>query len=118
MGTYLLRRLLIAVVLMVGAATLVFVLLHAVPGDPARLFLGDFATEDQVAAVHHKMGLDRPLPTQYVSWLWNAAHFDLGTSLSLNRPVRDLILQRLPRTLEIVVCAIGLALLIGIPLGI
>lgn len=118
MGTYLLRRLLIAVVLMIGAATLVFVLLHSIPGDPARLFLGDFATEDQVAAVHHAMGLDRPLPAQYVSWLWNAAHFDLGTSLSQNRPVSSLILQRLPRTLEIVVCAIALSLLIGIPLGI
>lgn len=118
MGKYLVRRLLIAIVLMIGAATLVFVLLHTIPGDPARLFLGDFGTEDQVIAIRHTMGLDRPLPAQYVSWLWNATHFDLGTSLSLNTPVRSLILQRLPRTLEIVVLSIVLSLLIGIPLGI
>jgi peptide/nickel transport system permease protein len=118
MLSYLLGRLLIAVVLVIGAATLVFVLLHAVPGDPVRIFLGDFATADQMQAVRHKMGLDQPLPEQYLNWLLGVAHGDLGTSLAQNTSVSGLLLDRLPRTLELTLAAILLAVLIGVPLGI
>lgn len=118
MGRYLLRRLLLAIVLMLGASTLVFVLLHAVPGDPALIFLGDFGTEEQVAAVRRKMGLDRPLYEQYLTWLWDVARFDLGVSLAQNLPVSNLVLQRLPRTLEIAGLSILLAVVTGIPIGI
>jgi peptide/nickel transport system permease protein len=115
---YLVRRLLIAVVLVVGAATLVFILLHAVPGDPVRIFLGDFATESQMQAVRHQMGLDKPLLEQYLAWLVGVAHLDLGTSLAQNTPVTTMLLERLPRTLELTLVSIALALIVGIPLGI
>ncbi len=118
MLSYLLRRLVIAVVLVIGAATLVFVLLHAVPGDPVRIFLGDFATEAQMQAVRHRMGLDQPLPEQYLNWLLGVAHGDLGTSLAQNTSVSGLLLDRLPRTLELTLVSIVLALLTGVPLGI
>jgi peptide/nickel transport system permease protein len=115
---YLLRRLIIALVLALGAATLVFVLLHAVPGDPVRIFLGDVATETQMQAVRHSMGLDRPLPQQYVTWLVGLAHGDLGTSLAQNTAVSGMLLERLPRTLELAIASILLAVGVGIPLGV
>lgn len=118
MGQYLLRRLLIAIALVIGSATIVFLLLQAVPGDPVRVFLGDFATEEQVIAVRHEMGLDRPLWEQYLDWLGGMVRGDLGTSLSLNQPVLNVILERIPRTLEMVAISIVLALIIGIPVGI
>jgi peptide/nickel transport system permease protein len=106
------------VVLVLGAATLVFLLLHAVPGDPVRIFLGDFATEDQIQAVRHKMGLDRSVPEQYLAWLVGIAHGDLGVSLAQNQPVTSLLLERLPRTLELTLLSILLALAVGVPLGV
>src|ERR1700687_2905562 len=118
MQRYLLRRLAVALVLVFGPATLVFLLLHAVPGDPVRIFLGDFATEEQMLAVRHKMGLDRSVPEQYLAWLLGIAHGDLGTSLAENRPVVALLLDRLPRTLELTTLSILLALAVGVPLGI
>jgi peptide/nickel transport system permease protein len=118
MGRYLLRRLLVALLLAVGAASLVFVLLHAVPGDPVRIFLGDFATEDQVVAVRHKMGLDRSLPEQYAGWLLGVARGDLGISLAQNVPVANLVGERVPRTLELAGLSVLLALAIGVPLGV
>jgi peptide/nickel transport system permease protein len=118
MQRYILQRLVVAVVLVLGAATLVFLLLHAVPGDPVRIFLGDFATEDQIQAVRHKMGLDRSVPEQYLAWLLGIVTGDLGTSLAQNRPVAGLLLDRLPRTLELTLLSILLALVVGVPLGI
>lgn len=118
MGQYLLRRLLIAVALVIGSATLVFLLLQSVPGDPVRLFLGDFATEDQVIAVRQEMGLDRPLHTQYFDWLSGVVVGDFGTSLATNQSVLSVILDRLPRTLELVAISVTLGLLIGIPAGV
>jgi peptide/nickel transport system permease protein len=116
---HIVRRLLVALVLVVGAASLVFVLLHSVPGDPVRLFLGDFATEEQIAAVRAKVGLDQPVPVQYVQWLSGIARGDLGMSLSqTNMPVSRLIMERLPRTLEVAAISILLGLLIGMPIGI
>lgn len=118
MASYLLRRLFVGVVLVIGSASLVFVLLHAVSGDPVRVFLGEYASEEQIAAARHRLGLDRPLQVQYLSWLTDVARGDLGVSLSLNLPVRQLILERIPRTLELALTAITMALLIGIPIGV
>ena len=114
---YLLGRLIIALALALGAATLVFALLHAVPGDPARIVLGDFATDAQMQAVRQKMGLDRPLPQQYFDWLIGVARGDLGTSLVQNTGVSRMLLDRLPRTLELTLSSVLLAMLVGIPLG-
>ncbi len=118
MVKHIVRRLLVAVVLVLGAASLVFVMLHAVPGDPVRVFLGDFATEEQIAAVRAKMGLDRPLPVQYLDWLGGAVRGDLGQSLAMSLPVSRLIAERLPRTLEVAGVSILLGLLVGLPIGI
>jgi peptide/nickel transport system permease protein len=119
MVKHIIRRLLVAVVLILGAASLVFVMLHAVPGDPVRVFVGDFATEEQVAAIRSKMGLDRPLPVQYLDWLGGVLRGDLGQSLAqTNVPVTRLILERLPRTLEVAGLSILLGLLAGLPIGI
>jgi len=118
MVKYIIRRLLVAVVLVLGAASLVFVMLHAVPGDPVRVFVGDFATEEQVAAIRTKMGLDRPLPVQYLEWLGGIVRGDLGQSLAMSIPVSRLILERLPRTLEVAGISILLGLLVGLPIGI
>src|SRR4051812_6654865 len=116
---HILQRLLVALVLVIGAASLVFVLLHAVPGDPVRLFLGDFATEDQIAAVRAKVGLDQPVPVQYLQWLSGIARGDLGVSLAQsNMAVSKLILARLPRTLEVTGVSIFLGLLFGMPIGV
>ena len=118
MVKHIIRRLLVAVVLVLGAASLVFVMLHAVPGDPVRVFVGDFATEEQVAAIRTKMGLDRPLPVQYLEWLGGIVRGDLGQSLAMSIPVSRLILERLPRTLEVAGISILLGLLVGLPIGI
>ena len=118
MGQYILRRALQAILLAIGASTLTFILLHAVPGDPVRTILGEFATEEQVAALRHQVGLDRPIPEQYLIWLSNALRGDLGNSIALNLPVSELIIDRLPRTAELVALAIVFALSIGIPIGV
>jgi peptide/nickel transport system permease protein len=89
-----------------------------VPGDPVRVFLGEFASEEQIVAAQHKLGLDRPLHVQYVSWLTGIVRGDFGVSLALNLPVSKLILERIPRTLELTLVAIVLALLMGVPLGV
>lgn len=115
---HIVRRLLVAVVLVLGAASLVFVMLHAVPGDPVAMFLGDFATPEQMAAVRSKMGLDKPLAVQYVEWLGGIVRGDFGQSLALNQPVARLILERIPRTLELAGISILLGLIIGMPIGI
>jgi peptide/nickel transport system permease protein len=117
-GQYLLRRMLIAIALIIGSATMVFLLLQTIPGDPVRMFLGDFATEEQVVAVRHEMGLDRSLLAQYLDWLGGLPFGDLGTSLATDQPVLQVIGERLPRTMELVVVSIVLGLLIGIPAGV
>jgi peptide/nickel transport system permease protein len=114
---HIIRRLAVALVLILGAASLVFVLLHAVPGDPVRVFVGDFGTEEQVEAIRHQLGLDRPLPVQYADWLGGVVRGDLGQSLSLNVPVSRLILERIPRTLEVVFVSVAMGLILGLPLG-
>lgn len=118
MTQYLARRLLISLALVVGAATLVFALLHLLPGDPVRILLGEFATEEQIVAMRRELGLDRPLHVQYAEWLINAARGDFGTSLGFGLPVRELILTRLPRTAELAIVSMLLALAFGIPFGI
>lgn len=118
MGRYVIARFVQATLLAIGASTLTFILLHAVPGDPVRTILGEFATDEQVEAMRQQIGLDRPLPEQYVTWLGGAFRGDLGRSIAMDIPVAQLILDRLPRTAELVALAIVFALLIGLPIGI
>lgn len=115
---YLIRRLLQAVVLLVLITVVVFLLVHIVPGDPARLILGDTAREVDVEALRVELGLDRPLTVQYLDYAQGLLRGDLGTSLRARVPVLELVALALPRTLVLAFAALGLAALIGIPVGI
>jgi peptide/nickel transport system permease protein len=120
MTRWLLRRIAVSVALAWIVATLVFLALHMVPGDPAVLLLsaGNVSPDPAtVAELHQKLGLDRPLLDQYVSFLARLAHGDLGNSLVDDYPVIREIALRLPRTLELILAAAVLAILVGIPAG-
>jgi ABC-type dipeptide/oligopeptide/nickel transport system permease component len=116
--TYLARRLLLTVPVLLGVATLVFGLIHFIPGDPARAILGDVASETEIAELRQQLGLDRPLSAQYVSFLGGLVRADLGVSLRTGTPVAGQILERLPATFELAFAAILFALAFAIPLGI
>ncbi len=105
---YLSRRLLQAVAVIVIVTIVVFCLLHALPGGPARGMLGVQATPEQIAAFNHDQGLDRSLPVQYALEVGRLLRGDLGTSYTLNAPVSQLIAQRLPKTLVLTI-AVGAA---------
>src|SRR5688572_131880 len=93
---YLARRLLLTVPVLLGVATLVFALIHFIPGDPARAILGEVASDADVAELRRQLGLDRPLVVQYGVFLGGLARADLGTSLRTGGPVAREIADRLP----------------------
>jgi peptide/nickel transport system permease protein len=95
-----------------------FMIIHIIPGDPARLFLGESATPETIAALREQLGLNQPLPVQFVLWLWQTLHGNLGQSIQLQQPVLDAIIQRLPVTIELGVASLVYSLLIALPFGI
>jgi ABC-type dipeptide/oligopeptide/nickel transport system permease component len=103
---------------LLGVATLVFALIHFIPGDPARAMLGDAASEADIADLRGQLGLDRPLAAQYVAFLGGLLQADLGTSLRTGSPVTREISERLPATFELAFAAMAVALALAIPLGI
>ena len=115
---FLARRLVLTVPVLLGVATLVFALIHLVPGDPVQAMLGESAAEEDIAALRARLGLDRPLLEQYGIFLSGAVGGDLGTSLRTGEPVVDTIVSRLPATLELSIAAMLVALGVAIPLGI
>jgi peptide/nickel transport system permease protein len=115
---FVVRRLALTVPVLLGVATLVFALIHLIPGDPAQTILGETASEAEVAALRQRLGLDRSLLEQYGGFLTNAARGDLGTSLRSNAPVAQEIGDRLPATLELAAAAMFVAIGVSIPLGI
>ncbi len=117
-GDYLLRRLVTAFIVIAGVVTLTFFVVRLVPSDPARLYAGPRARPEQVAAIRARFGLDRPLPEQYVRYVADLARGDFGESLKTKRSVRQDLSIFLPATLELVICAYALALLVGIPAGV
>jgi peptide/nickel transport system permease protein len=119
MKRYIVNRLLQALPVLFLASIPVFLILHLAPGDPASLLAGEDATDEEVQVIREYLGLDKPLITQYGIWLTRVAHGELGQSYFMNDvPVEDLILQRLPATLELSIAGIILALLIAVPFGI
>jgi peptide/nickel transport system permease protein len=96
----------------------VFLMLHLTPGDPVQIMLGQDADPASVAALRSQLGLDQPLPIQYVRWVANVARGDLGHSIRTNQPVLEAIVSRLPVTIELSVLALVLSLAIGLPAGI
>ncbi|MCX5040111.1 ABC transporter permease [Streptomyces coelicoflavus] len=120
MSTYsfLIRRVLQALAVVLLVTVVVFCLLHALPGGPARGILGPQATASQIAAFNHEQGLDKPLPVQYLYFLNQLVHGDLGMSYTLNEPVSQLITERLPKTLLLTVLSAAIGLLFAVPLGV
>jgi ABC-type dipeptide/oligopeptide/nickel transport system permease component len=118
MHRYLLRRLLLTIPVLLGVATLVFSLIHLIPGDPAQAMLGEGAAPEDVAQLRTRLGLDRPLLVQYGSFLQGLARGDLGVSLRNDQPVLQQILERMPATAELAFASMAIAILIALPLGI
>lgn len=118
MLTYVIRRLALAIPTLLGAATLTFVLLRLVPGDPARILAGPSATAPDIEQLRHQLGLDRPIWEQYFGFLGGLLNGDLGTSFRTGQSVSEQILQRAPHTLELTVLSMTLATLVGCMLGI
>ena len=118
MKEYILRRLVLLVPTVLGVTLIVFLMMRFIPGAPVSLLLGDYATPETAAAIRRQYGLDRPLHIQYVLWLERLISGNWGHSIIANRPIFDDLVRRLPITLELVILAMGFALLIAIPAGI
>src|SRR6202158_5871144 len=120
MGSYLARRLLLMGVAAIGVTLISFVISHAVPSDPVVANLGQQASQrpEIVAAYKARWGLDKPLQEQYLTFLGNLAHGDLGTSLTTRHAISADVAQFLPATIELSLTAILIALVVGLPLGI
>jgi peptide/nickel transport system permease protein len=114
---YVVRRLLQAVPVALGVTILVFLLIHLVPGDPARTILGNQATAPRVALLRHEWGLDRPLPVQYEKFMGRLLHGDLGSSLFYGVDAGHLVVQRLPVTLWLIGLGALFSVLIAVPLS-
>jgi ABC-type dipeptide/oligopeptide/nickel transport system permease component len=111
--TYIVRRVLIAIPLLWGVLTLVFVGVHLIPGDAAQIMLFGRGTAQDIARLRHELGLDQPLPVQYVTFLSHAVRLDFGRSIVSSQPVFDEIWSRWPSTLELVAAAMLLAIVFG-----
>ncbi|MBL8834301.1 MAG: ABC transporter permease [Rhodospirillales bacterium] len=118
MFTFLVRRLSSIVPTLFVVSMLVFGLQLLLPGDPASVMAGEERDEEVLAQIRARYGLDRPIPVQYANWLWNVLHGDLGESMRLSSPVADLVLAKLPVTLQLGGMAFVIACLIGIPMGV
>jgi peptide/nickel transport system permease protein len=118
MTRYLIRRLLLTIPVILGVATLVFALIHLVPGDPAQAMLGETAPQADVLKLRHSLGLDQPLLTQYRTYLTGLLRGDLGTSFRYNAPVTAQIRDKFPNTATLALAAMLFAILFAIPLGI
>jgi peptide/nickel transport system permease protein len=117
MLTFTLRKLLTVAGTMLGIAVLTFVITNIAPGDPARLVAGPNATEDMVATIRTEYGLDRPMIEQFAIYMKDLVTGDFGTSIVSTRPVLDELLRYAPATIELVLVAMLLGILVGVPLG-
>ena len=112
------RRVLAVVPVLFVVAVIVFAILRTVPGDPAAVIAGDSATPEQVAALREKLGLEKPVVTQFVIWLGGVLRGDLGESYFFRKPVAELIAQRLEPTLALGLAALSIAVSVAVPLGV
>lgn len=115
---YVLRRLLYLVPTLLGVTLLAFVLTRVVPGDPAQMIAGEMATAEDVAAIRTRLGLDQPLPVQYMRYMADLAQGDLGIAWHTSHPVAEDLMHRLPATLELTLVSMLIGVGIAIPLGV
>jgi peptide/nickel transport system permease protein len=118
MRSFLIRRLIGLVFVLVGVSLVTFILSHVLPADPARVALGGKAGAEQYEAMREQMGLDRPLYVQYATYVGNLLRGDLGYSYTSKRPVRDDLLDYFPASLELMTVSLMLAAAVAIPLGV
>ena len=118
MKRYILHRLILLIPTLLGALTLVFFLIHFVPGDPIEVMLGETAGAADKEELRRQLGLDQPVTTRYAHFLGSLMHGDLGRSLYEDANVTELVLARFPATIELTVCAMTVASLIAFPLAI
>jgi len=115
---YILRRVVVAVPMLLGAMSIVFFAMRILPGDPCVAMMGDQATTEALADCTKNLGLHRPLAVQYVDYIWRSVQFDFGNSLRQGYPVSEYIARMFPHTLVLVMSSAVVAALIGIPIGI
>ncbi len=118
MLAYILKRLVLTIPVLFGISIIVFLVISLIPGDPATAILGAYATPENVEKLNRELGLDQPLPVQYVSWLTGVLQGDLGTSYSLNRPVVDEVFERFGPTIILAGTALGLCAIFGLAAGV
>src|ERR687895_2385018 len=118
MTAYILRRLLLLVPVMVVVGVVVFALVHLTPGDPAAVILGDRATAADIARLRDQLGLNDPLPVQFVRWFGRVLRLDFGESIFLGEPVTRALLDRVQPTMLLTLYALTIQVLIGIPVGV
>jgi len=114
---FILRRILVTIPVLLGIIFIVFALARLVPGDPCRAVLGERATDAICDDFIHRYGLDQPIPAQFVAYLQQLASGDLGVSIKHSQPVTQLLIERLPTTIELTIMAMIFAVSIGVPLG-
>jgi len=117
MLTFLARRIFLLAPILIGVSIVSFLMVHLVPGDPVRIMLGHSPSATDPAVLRHELGLDLPLPVQYLRYVGNALHGDLGTSIRSGRPVVDEIADRFPATLQLTCVAMVLAIVCGVSIG-
>lgn len=118
MTSYVIARILLLIPVLFGITVISFMLVHLIPGNPAEVILGISATPGQVAALDRQLGLDQPLPIQFVHYLSQVLHGDLGVSTNLHQTVESLIGAALPNTLELAIAALIVTLITALPLGV
>jgi len=118
MFTYILRRVLSSIPVLVGILFVTFALARMIPGDPCRAILGEKATDAVCDEFIHRHGLDKPIPVQFGIYLSEISHGDFGDSIRYGKPVTELMIERLPTTLELTIAAMTFSIIIGIPMGI
>lgn len=118
MARMLLSRILATLPTLIGVLIVVFLVVHLIPGDPVRAVLGDTATPEQITRTRQDLGLDQPLPAQFLDYITRVVQGDLGTSIASRQSVTDQVAARLPATVSLAVAGVAVSVLLGIPLGI
>jgi peptide/nickel transport system permease protein len=118
MFAYIVRRLIATIPVMVVVAVFVFSLLYIAPGDPAAIIAGDLATPEDIARIHHQLGLDEPFLVRFGQWGWGVLHGDLGISIFTNLPVWQLVAQRVEPTAALTISTLIISVLVAVPLGV
>jgi len=117
MYSYIIRRILLLIPVLLGVSLMVFAIAKVTPGDPARLMAGPTASKEKVQQLHEQLGLDDPVPVQYARFLWDAMHGNFGVSYRGQKDVMRSIMLRFPSTAQLAGAALIISVLLGIPLG-